>query len=490
VLLALAAGLATLALAAPAGAVTITEYQLPGGSTPRFITTGHDGRLWFPLEGAAQIGRLTSSGDLVGGISSDALPLDIIAGPAASMYWTARGAERVTRRTADGTTTYSSQATAPGTPGPPIDPTAIMATANGLVVWTLHLDTVAPDPPSDCGSDYTLTGISCVWGHGDSGPPWTDLSLAPDGSWWVAAHSQDAIRRIAPTGGAAVLIKSLAPGSNPYRITAGPDGNMWATLKGSSTIARITPAGVLTEFPLRAGTQPNDIVAGPDGALWFTEFGGGAGNKIGRMTTDGVLTNEFEVPTAFSQPFGITVGPDGNIWFTESAADKVARLTLDAPGTPGGGGPPLEDRVAPVFQGRVRLTPRTFRVARAATPVTAQNRRRSPAPAGTTIRFVLSEPARVRMSVQRRVIGRRVRGRCRKATKRNKGARRCPLWRTAGALRRGGLLGPNSVAFSGRIGRRALAVGAYHLRVTATDSAGNTSNPRTAGFSIVRPSRR
>jgi hypothetical protein len=64
------------------------------------------------------------------------------------------------------------------------------------------------------------------------------------------------------------------------------------------------------------------------------------------------------------------------------------------------------------------------------------------------------------------------------------------LWRTVGTLRRGGLLGPNSVAFSGRLGRRALPAGAYRLRVTATDPAGNTSNPRTAGFSIVRPSRR
>jgi virginiamycin B lyase len=458
--------------------VIITEFPLPGGSTPRFITAGHDGRLWFPLEGTAQIGRMTTSGQLVGGIASDPQPLDIIAGPAESMYWTARGAERVTRRTADGTTTYSSQGKAPGTLGPPIDPTAIAATATGVVFWTLQLDGIASDPPSDCASDYTLAGISCVW-SGDGGSPWTDLSPAPDGSLWVAGFYQDVIRRIGPSGGPATLVKALAPGSLPYRLTAGPDGNMWAALSGSSSIARITPAGTLTEFPLAAGSGPNDIVAGPDGALWFTELNGGAGNKIGRITTDGVVTNEFEVPTALSNPFGITVGPDGNIWFTESAAGKVGRLSLDAPGG-------VPDTVAPAFQGHVKLAPRTFRVSRAATPVSARTSKKHPVRAGTTIRFMLSEPAKVTMSVQRRTLGRRVGRHCRKATAHNQGTHRCTLWRAAGTLRRGALLGPNSVAFSGRIGRRALRTGRYRLKTRAVDPAGNRSKARIAPFTIVR----
>ena len=43
------------------------------------------------------------------------------------------------------------------------------------------------------------------------------------------------------------------------------------------------------------------------------------GNRIGRITTAGVIT-EFTVPTADSPPFGITAGPDGALWFTEHAA--------------------------------------------------------------------------------------------------------------------------------------------------------------------------
>jgi virginiamycin B lyase len=72
----------------------------------------------------------------------------------------------------------------------------------------------------------------------------------------------------------------------------------------------MTPSGVITEFPIpTAGSYPSLIVAGPDGNLWFTEL---HGNKIGRITTSGVIT-EFPVTTSF--PDGITVGPDGNLWF-------------------------------------------------------------------------------------------------------------------------------------------------------------------------------
>ncbi len=55
------------------------------------------------------------------------------------------------------------------------------------------------------------------------------------------------------------------------------------------------------------------ITAGPDGNLWFTERNG---NKIGRITTGGVIT-EFTHSHRNSRPYDITTGPDGNLWFTE-----------------------------------------------------------------------------------------------------------------------------------------------------------------------------
>ena len=112
----------------------------------------------------------------------------------------------------------------------------------------------------------------------------------------------------------------------PTGITAGPDGNLWFTNNLSDEIGRITPGGTITEFQLPSATaSPRDIVAGADGNLWFTESG--VDNKIGKMTTAGVLLDEYTVPTAGSQPTGITAGPSGTLWFTEKGPDKVGQVT-------------------------------------------------------------------------------------------------------------------------------------------------------------------
>src|SRR5262249_37410363 len=65
------------------------------------------------------------------------------------------------------------------------------------------------------------------------------------------------------------------------------------------------------------------IATGPDGNLWFTEL---YGNRIGRITTNGVLLAEFDCPTPNGDPAGITTGPEGNLWFTEIQGTKIGRL--------------------------------------------------------------------------------------------------------------------------------------------------------------------
>src|SRR5919197_259177 len=78
------------------------------------------------------------------------------------------------------------------------------------------------------------------------------------------------------------------PDSGPTTIAIGPDGNLWFTEDLGNRIGRMTLDGTLTEFPLPvANSRPRAVAEGPDGALWFGEFGS---NRIGRMTTDGVLT--------------------------------------------------------------------------------------------------------------------------------------------------------------------------------------------------------
>ncbi len=58
--------------------------------------------------------------------------------------------------------------------------------------------------------------------------------------------------------------------------------------------------------------------------MWFTEQ---MGNNIGRITTAGVVTAEFTLPSAGSGPFAITAGPDGALWFAEISGNKIGRIT-------------------------------------------------------------------------------------------------------------------------------------------------------------------
>ena len=87
------------------------------------------------------------------------------------------------------------------------------------------------------------------------------------------------------------------PSSGPVIITNGLDGALWFAEVHGNKIGRMTTAGQITEYPLPAGSSPFGpgpwgIVTGPDGALWFTESNG---RNIGRITTEGSIT-EFPMP--------------------------------------------------------------------------------------------------------------------------------------------------------------------------------------------------
>ena len=82
------------------------------------------------------------------------------------------------------------------------------------------------------------------------------------------------------------------------------------------------------------------------------------------------------------------------------------------------------------------------------------------------MRFSLSKPATVALTIHRSASGRLTR---------------------KGALRRSGVAGRNRVPFSGRVGGRKLAPGRYRLTLAARDAAGRRSAPVRLRFRIVRP---
>ncbi len=133
----------------------------------------------------------------------------------------------------------------------------------------------------------------------------------------------------------------------------------------------------------------------------------------------------------------------------------------------GGAGPgPAAGRLS-----RLRIAPRRFAVA---------NRRTATIARGAQITYRLSRAGLVTMRIVRVRPGRRVaRGRCVAPTRANRGRRRCTRVTRVTTMLRRSRTGANSVAFSGRVGRRTLVSGTYRLTASAANRASVT-------FRIVR----
>lgn len=110
---------------------------------------------------------------------------------------------------------------------------------------------------------------------------------------------------------------------------------------------------------------------------------------------------------------------------------------------------------------------------------------------GTRFRYTLSEPARVAITIERRLPGRRVRvgtrTRCVKPTAKNRKARRCRRYRRVTRLVANKGAGRQTTPFTGRVRGRPLKPGAYRARLVAIDALGARSQERRIALRVVRP---
>ncbi len=104
---------------------------------------------------------------------------------------------------------------------------------------------------------------------------------------------------------------------------------------------------------------------------------------------------------------------------------------------------------------------------------------------GTTVRYALTSAAKVELTVERALKGRRVGGKCRKQTAANREKKRCTRYRPLkGGFSHQGAAGQNRFKFSGRMRSRALKPGSHRLVGRAGDSV------KRAGFQDHRMTRR
>jgi uncharacterized repeat protein (TIGR01451 family) len=137
--------------------------------------------------------------------------------------------------------------------------------------------------------------------------------------------------------------------------------------------------------------------------------------------------------------------------------------------------------VAALAVSNPKVNPATFRLGSLLPKFT-----RKP-PVGTTISFTLSEPAKATLTFSQPKTGRKAGRRCKPLTRSNRRKPRCTIPNVRGTLSFVGHADTNKLRFQGRLSRtRKLKPGRYTLTVTATDSAGNRSRPRSTRFTIVR----
>jgi virginiamycin B lyase len=193
-------------------------------------------------------------------------------------------------------------------------PQGVAAASDGSI-WISEINSVLR-----VGSDRQVTSFAV------QGQPNGRIVQGPDKAIWVTELGKDRVARIMNEQVHEFSLPS-APvqvqcgGRCPYGIASGPDGNLWITesqLAAGGLVGRMTLQGEYKNWPLReAGAALNDITAGPDQALWFGES---RARGLGRVTTEGVVTEQVvDLPTHASGTELVSAG-GGLIWYAPSLA--------------------------------------------------------------------------------------------------------------------------------------------------------------------------
>lgn len=482
--------IASIAVAATAHAAPAVDGEFAVSGKPGYIALGPDGNLWAVLSGSAQnndVARISPAGVVEEfDVANLAGAVGIAAGPGNTL-WVTRPAKVA--------------GFSPENPGGAQEfAVADLATPRDIALgpdgnlWAASGDKLLRIPPANPAgyTPFTIAGLDA-------------RGLAADGErLWIASFGNGTIYS-ATTAGAAT---PHAVGGGPQEVVAGIGGQVAYSNPGGApqTVGRLMNGGSPLTAPT-PGADPFGVAFGADQAYWFAQFASG---DLGRLSGGGEYSRLTGLSAA-AGPRHITAGPGNTLWVSLETAGKVARVSgLEPPGSQPIAGDPV--RIA-----GLKLLPKRFRVAEGRTPIASDERRsgrpaasgttirlakaRTPnasakrrgggrARAGTRIRFRLNAVATVRMSIHRRVGGRRMGRRCVAGKRQPRSRKPCKRFVKQGVLvRRNLAVGTQRIAFSGRIGRRALRPGRYRLTVVAIADGGDRSKPRRASFSILSPRR-
>jgi streptogramin lyase len=302
------------------GSTARADVNLAANSGPYFLTAGPDGNLWFTEHDAGRVGVVSTSGQLLTQYplpSSYSTPYDIVSGSDRALWFSDPINNQIDRISTDGQMSEFDVSAVPSPMGLVVGPDgALWFASNGSQPAIGRLST-----DGNLEQDF-------IWPDTD----WiTDVTFGPDGALWMTegqpcgSCANDKIGRLDGINGSYSSWVLPSTKGYPYRITSGPDGALWFTESVANKIGRITTSGVITEYPLPTGvTGPAGITPGPDRGLWFT-----TGGDVGRITTTGAITI-YPVPGAKSL-LGIYAAPDGTLWLADDSASKIIHFSPSAP---------------------------------------------------------------------------------------------------------------------------------------------------------------
>src|SRR4051794_11079344 len=145
----------------------------------------------------------------------------------------------------------------------------------------------------------------------------------------------DTPRRRTLCRGAHAMSRPYLPRNHPDRRSARPTARRARPAPEPLEDRTLLSFGFLAEYPLPtrpgqpadASSKPWDITLGPDRNLWFTEQDHTYGNRIGRITPAGGITEFSQGLSAMAWPSGISANPyDDRVYFTEFRGNRVGVL--------------------------------------------------------------------------------------------------------------------------------------------------------------------
>lgn len=441
--------------AAPSLAAPAVDGEFAVSGKPGYIALGPDGNVWAVLSGSAlnnDVAKVSPAG-IVEEFDVPALAgaVGIAAGPDGNL-WVTRPAK--VAKFAPGAPAGATEFAVADLAGP----RDITAGPDGNL-WAAAGDKLLRIPPANpVGyTPFTIAGLDA-------------RGIAADGErLWIASFGNGTIYS-ATTAGVAT---PHAVGGGPQEVGAGAGGQVAYANPGTSpqTVGRLINGGSPLTTPA-PGSDPFGVAFGSDQAYWFAQFASG---DLGRLSADGEYSRLTGL-SAGSGPRQITAGPGNTLWVSLETAGKIARVTGVEPVGPR----PISGRAFGIAG--LKVTPKRFRVAKGRTPIASAKR-------GTAIRFRLNDVATVRMKIERRLAGRRAGKRCVAPSPALRSGKRCKRFVGQGTLvRRNLAAGTQRIAFSGRIGGKALKPGSYRLTAVAI-ADGNRSKPRRTSFAVLAPRR-